>query len=373
VQLRIGRQDHQGRRRGKGARSCASERGRASLLPRVMPRPKRDPYYYRRKGRKGFFAFIDSEHKHIPLHTDDPATASERLAEHLRGRGQIPSPGAQEKRLEELWEICFRRSQVNDKPRTTRALHQRLAAILDWLERHDIFYATQISTSVVEAFKANAREREKPMAPATVNRHMDAWRRGMKVAIEFGYVTEDCFRFFKRMREPRAEPHRRGLSRRELTAFLKAVKDERYRALFRMVLGSGIRDDEARYLDDANLRADELVVTPKPGWTTKNYRYRAIPISTSTYKAATSFLAAKSSMNLDQKRIWLVIQEACEAAGVPRFSMHDLRRAWASHMLDAGTKIERISHWLGHADVMTTMRYLRIVDESPVDRKKLPW
>jgi hypothetical protein len=66
MQLRIGCQDHQGRGRGKGARTCASERGRASLLPRVMPRPKRDPYYYRRKGRKGFFAFIDSEHKHIP-------------------------------------------------------------------------------------------------------------------------------------------------------------------------------------------------------------------------------------------------------------------------------------------------------------------
>ena len=78
-------------------------------------------------------------------------------------------------------------------------------------------------------------------------------------------------------------------------------------------------------------------------------------------------------MNLDQKRIWSIVNDTCEASGVAHFSMHDLRRAWASHMLDAGVKLERISQWLGHADVVTTMRYLRIVDDTMPDRKKLPW
>ena len=42
-------------------------------------------------------------------------------------------------------------------------------------------------------------------------------------------------------------------------------------------------------------------------------------------------------------------------------------------MLMAGHRIELISKWLGHADLITTMRYLRIVSEEKVDPRRLPF
>jgi integrase/recombinase XerD len=65
-------------------------------------------------------------------------------------------------------------------------------------------------------------------------------------------------------------------------------------------------------------------------------------------------------------------QRGCEAAGIQAFSLHDLRWAYASHLLEAGFSLAQISSLLGHADLITTQRYLRLVGPQ-VDRSKLPW
>ncbi len=68
------------------------------------------------------------------------------------------------------------------------------------------------------------------------------------------------------------------------------------------------------------------------GWTTKGYRHRKIPVGRATLAAARALL-----------------------------------------MLAAGHRIEDISRWLGHANILTTTRYLRVVDERHPGAKRLPW
>lgn len=128
-------------------------------------------------------------------------------------------------------------------------------------------------------------------------------------------------------------------------------------------------------MDASDVRKAEIVVTPKPGWSTKGYRYRSITVSPATVKAARAFLAAKPTTNLDKKRVWQRLQEARKSAGIDKhFSLHDLRRAWASHMLSSGAvDIEELSKMLGHADMMTTMRYLRVVSGRKIDPRTLPF
>ena len=76
-----------------------------------------------------------------------------------------------------------------------------------------------------------------------------------------------------------------------------------------------------------------------------------------------------ASVRLEVRRIGAV-PPARKAKGVdrvhprprrslPHFSMHDLRRAWASAMHHNGAPLKQVSVWLGHAEVATTERSLR--------------
>lgn len=48
-------------------------------------------------------------------------------------------------------------------------------------------------------------------------------------------------------------------------------------------------------------------------------------------------------------------QRALAAQGLPRMRFHDLRHATASILFDRGWSIADVQHWLGHADIETTM------------------
>jgi integrase len=50
---------------------------------------------------------------------------------------------------------------------------------------------------------------------------------------------------------------------------------------------------------------------------------------------------------------------ACRAAGVPRFTAHDLRVSAASWMYENGVPLKTVQQLLGHASVQTTERYIR--------------
>jgi integrase len=58
---------------------------------------------------------------------------------------------------------------------------------------------------------------------------------------------------------------------------------------------------------------------------------------------------------LDQTRIHEHWKPACAKAGIPRYRIHDLRHAVASHLLAAGRPVERVARMLGHSNV--TMLY----------------
>lgn len=143
-----------------------------------------------------------------------------------------------------------------------------------------------------------------------------------------------------------------------------------------------MRDDEVRHLEESCIQDSAIAVTPLPpglcechprGWTTKNFRYRTIPASADTIDAARRFVAVKHSMNLEHKQVWRELARARIAAGCDwGWSMHEWRRAWASHMLLAGHKLQDISRWLGHGDLKTTMRYLRIVEDAMPEPEDLP-
>jgi len=337
-----------------------------------MPRPRKGPRIYRRPGRSGWYAYLDREHKDISLETQDEGEATSRLAELLKAH-RIRATTKADRPIAESFAELLIRSKTNHTRKTTYEIGLNARRVLAWLEGRQTEYTRDLSRDLVEDYKESRRFGK--VSAARINRELDTWKGAVKIAVEMGLCSKATMETaFVRIREPRPQPHQVGLTKKEIKAFLAAEPDPGYRALFRTVVGTGMRDDEMRHMDETDIQPPWIVVTPKPGWTTKGYRARSIPASPATVRAAKTFTAAKAEMSLDPKFIWKRIQRARKAAGIKKhFSMHDLRRAWASHMLAAGHRIEDISRWLGHAELMTTMRYLRVVTTAVPKPSTLPF
>lgn len=67
--------------------------------------------------------------------------------------------------------------------------------------------------------------------------------------------------------------------------------------------------------------------------------------------------------SITDKAIWMVIQQAAKAAGLPPISPHDLRRSFARGAFEAGVSFELIRQSLGHSSIATTERYVNSVLE----------
>jgi integrase len=179
-------------------------------------------------------------------------------------------------------------------------------------------------------------------------------------------LTGDEYRDL-RLREPTPAPNQRTLSPAQVDLFIKRAYEMlniAYASLFELIAGCGARLDEACHLDAADIDgARQLIrITPKPGWNTKSYRYREVPASETTLKAARTFVRTRSNVSLDRKAVWNQLQKTRAAVGLPKFSPHDLRRAWASAMHHHGASLKAISAWLGHGSLGVTERYVRVIE-----------
>jgi site-specific recombinase XerD len=84
------------------------------------------------------------------------------------------------------------------------------------------------------------------------------------------------------------------------------------------------------------------------------------------------YISLRGTAALDDRSVWMQLEVARLAAGLYKFSMHDLRRAWASAVHHNGASLKQVSVWLGHADIATTERYIRVFDQRTSGHAFLP-
>jgi site-specific recombinase XerD len=168
----------------------------------------------------------------------------------------------------------------------------------------------------------------------------------------------------------------------EIAAILAAAPAGRDRAFLTTVYACGLRLDEARHLQTADLDAArgqlrvrrgkgaKARVLPYPEtldallrdtWRSDRlHRPGYFPAADGT-KNAWLFAGATPDQPLSKGTAQNIYLRAVAAAGVRRKKgIHSLRHSYATHLLEAGAEITAVQRLLGHTSLTTTARYLHV-------------
>lgn len=173
-----------------------------------------------------------------------------------------------------------------------------------------------------------------------------------------------------------------SLSRKEVTRIIESLSNPKHKLLLKLCYGSGLRVGELVKLKGYDLDWEKKSIRIRQGKGKKD-RFSLLPNSCQKDLADLLEREGKSSWifkgqipdrNLTVRTAEKIFTAAKLKAGITKdVSIHDLRHAFAIHLLESGTSIKMIQRLLGHVSVKTTEIYARIVDpmvskvKSPLD------
>jgi integrase len=151
---------------------------------------------------------------------------------------------------------------------------------------------------------------------------------------------------------------------KELKAFFAACNPFEL-AVFKTLLMSGFRKQELESLtwDDVNFTVGTMTVTPKPGFSPKDWEQRTVEIPKPLLDLINQ---------LPKKHKWVFANSAgnrythmwddCNAIGiaakVKKAHPHKFRATYATTLLQSGMDLKTVQRMLGHKNIESTMRYL---------------
>ncbi len=172
------------------------------------------------------------------------------------------------------------------------------------------------------------------------------------------------------------------LNRSELRELFKAPTLLKHRIILTLIYSAGLRSCEAINLKIADIDFERKSIHIKQS---KYKKDRIVPLS--DYIAA----GLKKYIALEHPQIWLfngktanepysdkgmgwVFREALKKTSITKeVSVHSLRHAYATHLIEDGLNIVTVKELLGHAKIETTMVYLHVAQcpliqaHSPLD------
>lgn len=173
-----------------------------------------------------------------------------------------------------------------------------------------------------------------------------------------------------------------SLSRKEVTRIIESLSNPKHKLLLKLCYGSGLRVGELVKLKGYDLDWDKKSIRIRQGKGKKD-RFSLLPNSCKEdlnnlfkhqVRSSWIFTGQIPGKHLSVRTAENIFTSAKNKAGITKdVSIHDLRHAFAIHLLESGTSIKMIQRLLGHVSVKTTEIYARIVDpmvskvKSPLD------
>lgn len=181
------------------------------------------------------------------------------------------------------------------------------------------------------------------------------------------------WRVFSLVKVQRSKTLPEVLSREEVARLLGSLREARYRMLFELIYGCGLRVSEAVKLEVGDIKRSDHRLHIRQG---KGNRDRYVPLPDAllerlgvfwkTHRHLRFLFPASAKGNAVTSHI--SISSAQHAFLVARrerefkdgVCLHTLRHSYATHLLEEGVSLRQISMYLGHASLDTTAIYLHL-------------
>ncbi len=188
-----------------------------------------------------------------------------------------------------------------------------------------------------------------------------------------------------RPRRPQRLPE--VLSVEEVEAILEAAPSLKYRAAFMLCYGSGLRTDEVVHLEPRHVDSQRMLIRVERG---KGQKDRQVVLSErlllelrhcwKTYRPQRYLIEGKvPGQPIAATSLQRAFRAACRKAGVLKHvTPRSLRHAFATHLVEAGTRLQAVQALLGHQSLNTTTVYAHLAKtwlaevKSPLDNLKPP-
>lgn len=236
----------------------------------------------------------------------------------------------------------------------------------------------RITTATIERY---IRDRQAASMPInTIRKIVVSLNQIMKYAVRHGYISHNPVLEAERPRAPqdpesRADKHIRVLTPPEIAAFLRAVKDQKYRVMFMLAIMSGLRQGEivGSKWQDIDWESSQIAVERtfnNQAWyqpKTKGSR-RRIDLGPAMMRELKLWRVACPPNELDlifpneaggpinhNNLVVRHFRPALKAAGIEQIRFHDLRHTYASLLIEQGENIKYIQSQLGHSSPTVTL------------------
>lgn len=214
-------------------------------------------------------------------------------------------------------------------------------------------------------------EQDRGLLPSGINRQLNGLSAFYHYLCESQLLNQNPVRRHHYLQVP--EPLPRALSRHEFQRFLSVIEQPRDRAIFLLLLRSGMRIGELAALKSENLHlANQELIMPRGH---KNRRGRVVYFSRDARQALDLYLQQRSAspssflfpnpshQALSTRTIQRSFKGYAQTAGLKsEYTPHCLRHTFASELLNAGADLVTIQRLLGHDAISLTQRYARLCD-----------
>jgi integrase/recombinase XerD len=163
------------------------------------------------------------------------------------------------------------------------------------------------------------------------------------------------------------------LSKEEVSAVLKALKNQKHRTMLSLIYACGLRRSELLNLKPANIDSKRHMLLILNG---KGKKDRVIPISDKVIEMLREyykmyrpevwlFEGQYKGEPYSEKSLQSVLKQAITKAHITKpVTLHWLRHSYATHLLEAGTDLRYIQELLGHKSSKTTEIYTHVTEKS---------
>lgn len=220
---------------------------------------------------------------------------------------------------------------------------------------------------------------DRSCSPTTVNNERRCLSSFFQWLEDEDIIRKSPIKRTRALKEERAD--KKPFSDDEIARLRNSCQDDREKAIFELLLSSGVRVSEmcGLNLSDVSLSERECEVLGKGRKRRTCYFSAAAKLHLERYlskradeESALFVSKSKPHARLSVSAVEALTRELGKRAGVKNVHPHRFRRTFATNNLRRGMKLEEIQQLLGHSNISTTLIYAKIDKEMlKVNAKRL--